>query len=123
MSSTAAVSEGPAGMGSVDSLRIEDLTEEQRTKFRGQSERLQINVLHRLAMKRNIDMYEDPRTGFMVFTKKALQKRECCGNGCRHCPYNGSTSAVSDRQLLGSTPQQCSAAAPRWVAAGALDEW
>jgi hypothetical protein len=27
--------------------------------------------------------------GNMVFTAKyLLNKGECCGNGCRHCPYN-----------------------------------
>ena len=27
--------------------------------------------------------------GNMVFTAKYLLKKgECCGNGCRHCPYN-----------------------------------
>lgn len=27
--------------------------------------------------------------GFMVLTEKyLLQKGECCGNGCIHCPYN-----------------------------------
>ncbi len=27
--------------------------------------------------------------GYMVFTKKYhLKKGECCGNGCRHCPFN-----------------------------------
>ena len=27
--------------------------------------------------------------GFMVLTEKyLLQKGDCCGNGCIHCPYN-----------------------------------
>ena len=27
--------------------------------------------------------------GYMVFTEKYhLQKGCCCGNGCKHCPYN-----------------------------------
>ena len=27
--------------------------------------------------------------GHMVFTAKyLLENGECCGNGCRHCPYN-----------------------------------
>jgi hypothetical protein len=30
--------------------------------------------------------YED---GYMVLTEKFhLDKGYCCGNGCRHCPYN-----------------------------------
>ena len=32
--------------------------------------------------------YLDPETGFFVFTSVALAaKGECCGSGCRHCPY------------------------------------
>jgi hypothetical protein len=35
----------------------------------------------------NIDYYYD--NGYMVFTAKYLSERGyCCGNGCRHCPYN-----------------------------------
>lgn len=27
--------------------------------------------------------------GYVVFTEKYhLEKGSCCGNGCRHCPYN-----------------------------------
>ena len=34
--------------------------------------------------------YIDPETGFFVFTAVALAQRgECCGSGCRHCPYSG----------------------------------
>lgn len=31
--------------------------------------------------------YDDPVTGYKVFTSKELSKRPCCGNICRHCPY------------------------------------
>ncbi|KAG2439567.1 hypothetical protein HXX76_004920 [Chlamydomonas incerta] len=32
--------------------------------------------------------YDDPQTGFMVFTAAALAKRKsCCANRCRHCPF------------------------------------
>jgi hypothetical protein len=35
----------------------------------------------------NIDYYYD--NGYMVFTAKYLSARGyCCGNGCRHCPYD-----------------------------------
>jgi uncharacterized protein DUF5522 len=35
-----------------------------------------------------IDFYFD-KTGLMVLTEKYhLQRGYCCGNGCRHCPYN-----------------------------------
>lgn len=33
------------------------------------------------------DMYFNPN-GYMVFTKEYLLERNyCCGNGCKHCPY------------------------------------
>jgi hypothetical protein len=36
--------------------------------------------------------YLDPDTGFFVFTAVALGERgECCGSGCRHCPYDDSS--------------------------------
>ena len=32
--------------------------------------------------------YVDPETGYLVLTATTLRARgECCGNGCRHCPY------------------------------------
>ena len=32
--------------------------------------------------------YIDPVTGLFVLTAAYLRERgECCGNGCRHCPY------------------------------------
>jgi Family of unknown function (DUF5522) len=35
-----------------------------------------------------VDYYYD-EDGFFVFTEKFhLQKGICCGNGCKHCPYD-----------------------------------
>lgn len=32
--------------------------------------------------------YQDPVSGFMVFTAQFLADRGyCCDSGCRHCPY------------------------------------
>ncbi|WP_207497290.1 DUF5522 domain-containing protein [Aridibaculum aurantiacum] len=34
------------------------------------------------------DFYYDV-SGYMVLTEKYhLERGSCCGNGCRHCPYN-----------------------------------
>ncbi len=34
------------------------------------------------------DFYID-ENGLLIFTEKyLLQRGKCCGNGCRHCPYN-----------------------------------
>lgn len=39
-------------------------------------------------LKMNEDYYLTP-DGLLVFTEKYhLNKGYCCGNGCRHCPYN-----------------------------------
>ena len=39
-------------------------------------------------LKENIDYYID-ENGFLVFTETyLLQRATCCGNGCRHCPYD-----------------------------------
>jgi len=46
--------------------------------------------------------YEDPSTGFTVFTELFhLQRGTCCGNRCRHCPYgweNVPNQSVSQQQ-------------------------
>jgi len=45
-------------------------------------------LLHEEACARGDATYIDPRTGFVVFTKIGLLKRDrCCGAGCRHCPF------------------------------------
>ena len=39
--------------------------------------------------------------GNMVFTEKyLLRKGECCGNGCRHCPYDYINVAEPKRSEL-----------------------
>lgn len=43
---------------------------------------------HAAALLGGLDSYNDPSTGFVVFTEIALLKAgSCCGNLCRHCPY------------------------------------
>ena len=40
------------------------------------------------ALKEGVDFYYTPER-YMVFTEKFhLEKGFCCGNGCRHCPFN-----------------------------------
>jgi len=48
------------------------------------------------------DYYIDAK-GLLVFTGKyLLQKGTCCGNGCRHCPFNykNVTEPVRSKLLL-----------------------
>ena len=45
--------------------------------------------IHSKACENKEETYEDPDTGYSVFTKYAHLKRgKCCGSRCRHCPYN-----------------------------------
>ncbi len=51
------------------------------------------------------DFYLD-KTGLLVFTEKYLLQREtCCGNGCRHCPYNYKNVTEPTRSKLLSLRQ------------------
>ncbi len=43
---------------------------------------------HRIACEAGRASYVDPDTGYQVFTRVGLLARgQCCGAGCRHCPY------------------------------------
>ncbi len=47
-----------------------------------------VRAAHHRATAAGEPGYLDPDTGFFVFTAAALTARgECCGSGCRHCPY------------------------------------
>ncbi len=44
--------------------------------------------LHTQACAEGKSGYIDPKTGHLVFTALALKKTgRCCGNDCRHCPF------------------------------------
>ncbi len=46
------------------------------------------------------DFYFD-ENGYMVLTESYLLNRgTCCGNGCRHCPYNYINVPQSARSML-----------------------
>lgn len=43
---------------------------------------------HEAAMTLGVSGYEDPATGYFVFTAAFLAaRRRCCETGCRHCPF------------------------------------
>jgi len=49
----------------------------------------QTQQAHDHACARGDAGYRDPQTGLFVFTRDYLTQRGwCCGNGCRHCPYD-----------------------------------
>lgn len=47
-----------------------------------------IEDLHKDAVLQGSTTYVDPETGYLCFTELAhLQRGNCCGNQCRHCPF------------------------------------
>lgn len=56
---------------------------------------------HRAAVERGEHAYRDPATGYVVMTELShLARGNCCGNGCRHCPYAHAKVAPEHRDLL-----------------------
>ncbi len=54
--------------------------------------------VHDAACARGDFTYEDPDTGYTVFTKLGLLEREtCCGAGCRHCPFGHESVKLAAR--------------------------
>lgn len=48
-----------------------------------------VQRLHDEACAQQRDTYIDPRTGYTVLTRYAHEQRgTCCGNACRHCPFD-----------------------------------
>jgi hypothetical protein len=57
---------------------------------------------HAAAVERGEPEYIDPTTGYVVLTAPTLLARgECCGSGCRHCPY-----PEADQRRAGRPPAQ-----------------
>jgi len=60
---------------------------------------------HAAACTQGLDHYVDPQTGYRVFTAIALGRRgDCCGCGCRHCPYGHELVPEPQRQGLRQDP-------------------
>ncbi|CAL1545447.1 unnamed protein product [Lymnaea stagnalis] len=48
-----------------------------------------IHKKHVDALQKRLDTYKDPSTGYTVITRlQHLKRGSCCGNACRHCPFN-----------------------------------
>ncbi|KAI9208154.1 uncharacterized protein BJ171DRAFT_595962 [Polychytrium aggregatum] len=48
-------------------------------------------AIHQEAVERGELTYTDPKTGYSVFTELSHKQRGyCCGNRCRHCPFDHS---------------------------------
>jgi len=51
-------------------------------------------------LKEGEDFYYN-ESGLLVFTEKYhIKKGYCCGNGCKHCPYNYESVPESKRSML-----------------------
>ena len=62
------------------------------------SNKAHIERLHTLACQRRDNGYIDPTTGFYVLSAHYLEQRgQCCGSGCRHCPYPAAEQAQAGR--------------------------
>lgn len=57
------------------------------------------------ASNRKENTYIDPQTGYRVFSSYGLLKRkDCCGCGCRHCPFGHQKVPPSKRHTLPQNP-------------------
>jgi cob(I)alamin adenosyltransferase len=55
-----------------------------------------IEELHNRACEKEEMTYIDPNTGLTVFTKLShLSRGQCCGCGCRHCPWKSKTNETT----------------------------
>ncbi|KXJ16662.1 uncharacterized protein C1orf53 [Exaiptasia diaphana] len=79
---------GSVEISSKDSVDLGKLSEEEK----------EIYYRHLEACQNGESMYKDPATGYAVFTEIFhKQRNSCCGNGCRHCPYNHENVPASRR--------------------------
>lgn len=56
---------------------------------------------HEEAKRRGEPLYLDPHSGLWVQTSATLAENgECCGRGCRHCPYDRAEQERAGRTVL-----------------------
>ncbi len=61
--------------------------------------------LEREASKNRQRTYVDPQSGYRVFTTYGLlQRKDCCGCGCRHCPFGHREVSDQYRQNIRQNP-------------------
>lgn len=64
----------------------------------------QLKALHDEAVARGEPMYFDSQLGLWVQTSTTLaSKLSCCGNGCRHCPFDRAEQQRAGRKVLRPT--------------------
>lgn len=63
--------------------------------------------LHQLACDARESGYIDPETGKFVLTSWfLLSQGQCCGKGCRHCPWPVEAQAASKREDVPAWPDK-----------------
>eukprot|EP01135_Chromosphaera_perkinsii_P004333 Nk52_evm25s277 gene=Nk52_evmTU25s277 len=87
--------EGKKGAnGDSDCVNITDVEREKGgeqvpASLLGDEKLCAIFKAHAKAVKEGQQLYADPSTGYSVMTRATLLRRgKCCGNACRHCPYD-----------------------------------
>ncbi|KAL8559853.1 hypothetical protein ACOMHN_030189 [Nucella lapillus] len=67
------------------------------------SKQQEIHRAHVQALKAGDTTYLDPMTGYEVITRLAhLQRDNCCGNACRHCPFGQKSAPEELRRIYNS---------------------
>ncbi|KAF9584812.1 hypothetical protein BGW38_005103 [Lunasporangiospora selenospora] len=71
------------------------LAELEKEKWE-ETHRIAVEAKHVINPQTNHKFYIDPKTGYKVMTALLHTRRGyCCGNACRHCPYNNENVGVS----------------------------
>ncbi|XP_033731360.1 uncharacterized protein LOC117320974 isoform X2 [Pecten maximus] len=61
----------------------------------------EIHKFHKKAVMEKQLFYTDPCTGYQVMSRYAHLKRgDCCGNACRHCPYEHKRVADNAKNMI-----------------------
>jgi len=64
-----------------------------------------IERLHKATCERQENGYKDPVTGFYVLSAYYLKNRgNCCGAGCRHCPFDAEEQQRAGRPTITNPP-------------------
>ena len=76
-------------MGAVDRIRPEGITVPLASRLPvGTEFHAEVMKRHEVAVRDRRPTYQDPVSGYTVFTSRFLADRGyCCRSGCRHCPY------------------------------------
>lgn len=87
------------------------------------------SAAHGAALAEGRHHYADPATGYLVFTEHAhLARGTCCGSGCRHCPFERTSTRRPSRAhapwLMGADRGPAAGEAVQVVSwSGGKDAW